>query len=371
MTHDVAIEVHRTRHGETRQVDDHLGDLDDGHVRFRVDRLAITANTVTYAVVGDSLGYWDFFPTGDPEWGRVPAMGWAEVVESANPHVGTGDRFYGWFPMATHVDMLVRPVDGGLRDDGAHRTDHAPVYRTYTRTTDDPRHPSAAECDGAPNDDEIRDAEDRHALLRGLFLTGFLADAYLDSDDWFGAEQVAVLSASSKTAIGFAAQASTRPLAVVGITSAANVDFVRALGYYRDVVTYDDIGDLATVPTVSVDMAGNGAALAALHAHLGDRLLHSMVIGKSHHDAPAVPVTAGPDPQFFFAPTAAGRLVEQWGFEDFDRRSAEATHTFVAASRDWLTVQRTNGPDDAAATWHEVFEGTVPPDIGRIISLHP
>jgi hypothetical protein len=365
MTATVTLEVHRTRHGETRLVDHELAPLAEGRVRLRVDRLAVTANTVTYAAFGDSLGYWDFFPTDDPEWGRVPAMGWADVVESAHPEMPTGGRFYGWFPMATHVDMTVSPVTDGFRDDGAHRSTHAPVYRTYTRTTDDPRYPSLP-----PGDEALGDAEDRHALLRGLFLTGFLADAFLDSDDYFGAEQVVVLSASSKTAIGFANQAAKRPLAVVGITAPANLEFVRSLGCYSDVVTYGEITALPVVPTVSVDMAGNGAALEAVHTRLGDRLLHSMVIGKSHHDAPAATFTAGPAPQFFFAPTAAGRLLESWGPEEFQRRSAESTHEFVNASNGWLTVQRSHGPDAAAATWRAVYDGSVPPSIGRIISLH-
>jgi len=38
----------------------------------------VTANTVTYATTGDLLGYWDFFPTGDPGWGR----GWLQVRHS-------------------------------------------------------------------------------------------------------------------------------------------------------------------------------------------------------------------------------------------------------------------------------------------------
>ena len=58
-----------------------------GQVRFRIERFAVTANTVTYATTGDILGYWDFFPTGEPDWGCVPAMGWAEIVESQHPDV--------------------------------------------------------------------------------------------------------------------------------------------------------------------------------------------------------------------------------------------------------------------------------------------
>ena len=89
-------------------------------MRFRIERFALTANTVTYATTGDMLGYWDFFPTGEAGWGSVPAMGWAEVVESQHPDVPAGGRYYGWYPMARHVDMTVTPTTDGLRDDGPH-----------------------------------------------------------------------------------------------------------------------------------------------------------------------------------------------------------------------------------------------------------
>ena len=34
----------------------------EGEVLLEVDAFAVTANNVTYAVVGDQLGYWNFFP---------------------------------------------------------------------------------------------------------------------------------------------------------------------------------------------------------------------------------------------------------------------------------------------------------------------
>ena len=44
---------------ETKFVDEaEPGALAPGRVRFRVDRFAVTANNITYAVAGDMLGYW-------------------------------------------------------------------------------------------------------------------------------------------------------------------------------------------------------------------------------------------------------------------------------------------------------------------------
>ncbi|CAN5910779.1 DUF2855 family protein [soil metagenome] len=366
MVTNVVIEVDTASPARTRVVDDERAGLPGGFVRLRVDRLAITANTVTYALVGDLLGYWEFFPTDDPVFGRVPAMGWADVVESTHPEVPTGDRLYGWFPMAGFVDLEVSPMAAGLRDDGAHRHDHAGVYRTYVRTSSDPMYP-----DLPAGGEALGDAEDRHALLRGLFLTGFLADAFLDDRAYLGAEQVVVLSASSKTAIGFAHQASQRDLAVVGMTSTVNLDFVRSLGLYDQVVTYDEVDRLVVAPSVSVDMSGNRPALAALHDRLGERLAHSMVIGNSHQDTSSLDITAGPAPQLFFAPTAVSRLAETWGREDYERRTTAALARFVTGSEQWLVVERTTGVAAAEATWHEVVAGSVPAHVGRIVSLHP
>jgi len=364
MSENITLEVDRAACGETRLVAAPLEPLADGQVRLRVDRFALTANNVTYAVLGDMLGYWDFFPTGDPGWGRVPAMGWADVVESTHPDVATGGRYYGWFPMARFVDLTVSPTGDGLRDDGEHRLAHAPVYRSYVETGHDPMYPKVAA-------EVLGDAEDRHALLRGLFLTSFLADCFFADQGYFGTDAVVVLSASSKTAVGFAQRAAERGLGrVVGVTSAGNAEFVRALGWYTDVVSYDDIASLPAVDAVSVDMAGDSVALSAVHEQLGERLKYSMIIGKSHHDSPMAQVSVGPTPELFFAPTEVSRRLEEWGPEEYQRRCSAALEEFVAGSGSWLTVERSAGAPAAASAWTDVFAGAIPPSVGRIVSLH-
>jgi len=359
---NVVMEVDRAECGQTRLVESELEPLSQGQVRLRIDRFAVTANNVTYAVLGDMLGYWDFFPTGDPTWGRVPAMGWADVVESAHPDVAAGGRYYGWYPMARFLDLTVSATADGLRDDGDHRQAHAPVYRSYVESSHDPMYPSRH---------ELGDAEDRHALLRGLFLTSFLADTFFADADYHGADAAVILSASAKTAIGFAQRASERGLGrVIGLTSPSNVDFVTSLGWYTDVLTYDDVTSLPLVDAVVVDISGDGRTLAAVHNRLGDHLRYSMIIGKSHHDAPPAPITAGPTPELFFAPTEVSRRIDEWGPAEYRRRCAEALEGFVAGSRRWLSIERSSGPAAAASTWSQVYEGQVPPSVGRIVSLH-
>ena len=359
-TRNVSLQVNRASHGETRVRESEMPGLAAGQVRFRIERFALTANTVTYATTGDTLGYWDFFPTGEAGWGLVPAMGWAEVVESRHAEVPTGGRYYGWYPMARYVDMTVTPTTDGLRDDGAHRSAHAPVYRAYTATDRDLFYEPGA------------DAEDRHALLRGLFVTGWLAEDYFADNDWFGARRVLVLSASSKTAIGFARCADARPgIEVIGVTSARNHAFTHGLGCYDEVVDYESVGTIpAGAPIVSIDMAGSGPVLAAVHAHFGDQLKHSMAVGRSHHDAPARTASLpGPKPTFFFAPTQVRKRAQEWGPRVYQERVAEALRGFVGWSREWLHVRHSRGIDAASARWREVHAGRVAPDLGHVVSL--
>jgi hypothetical protein len=358
-TRNLTLQIDRARHGQTRIHESDLPALAPGQVRLRVERFAVTANTVTYATTGDVLGYWDFFPTGVPGWGCVPAMGWAEIVESQHPEVGVGGRYYGWYPMARYVDMTVTPTADGLRDDGPHRAAHAPVNRAYVATVRDPFY--------QPDPD----AEDRHALLRGLFITGWLAEDHFADNGWFGTRRVLVLSASSKTAVGFAHCADARAgIEVIGVTSARNHAFTHALGCYDEVITYDDIATVpAGVPIVSIDMAGSGPVLAAVHTHFGDQLKHSMAIGRSHHEAPPADALPGPKPTFFFAPTQVKKRVQDWGPRGYQERINAALQAFVDWSRGWLQVQHSRGAAAATAAWREVHAGRVAPEVGHVVSM--
>jgi hypothetical protein len=234
------------------------------------------------------------------------------------------------------------------------------VYRAYVATDRDPFHEPGT------------DAEDRHALLRGLYITGWLAEDYFADHDWFGARRVLVLSASSKTAIGFARCADARAgIEVIGVTSARNHAFTHSLGCYDEVLSYDDLHAIPkNSPIVSIDMSGSGPVLSAVHSHFGDQLKHSMAVGRSHHEAPpnagALP---GPKPAFFFAPTQVKKRVQEWGLPGYQERIAVALKEFVAWSRAWLQVRHSRGAMPAASTWREVHAGRVPPDVGHIVSL--
>lgn len=347
--------VNRSSIGETELRTTTLDDLAPDHVRIDIERFALTSNNMTYAQFGDQLDYWGFFPAELP-WGNVPAMGWGRVTESRVAEVAVGERFYGWFPMATSVDVLATPVPHGLRDDGPHRVKHAAVYRMFTRS----------DLDGLYT---TPDDEDRHSLLRGLFLTGFLIDGFLGSSSYDGATQAIVLSASSKTALGYAHSAKARDLRLVGLTSASNREFVEDVGLYDTVLAYDEIDEIITEPSVVIDMAGSGSVVAAVHERLGDLITYSMGVGKSHHDSPPAHVTAGPRQQMFFAPTAMGDRVKEWGMDEYQRRIKDGLASFIDDSRRWLEIDERRGPDAAEEAWALLFAGTVLPSTGLIVSL--
>ena len=181
-------------------------------------------------------------------------MGFGTVEASEHPDIAVGERLYGYFPMGTHLTITAGQITRSqLLDVSAHRAELAVVYNQLQRV------------DAEPN--ALADAH--QMLYRPLFMTSWLLDDFLSHNDFFDAQTVILTSASSKTSIGLAFMLAQREnIDVVGLTSTGNVGFVEGLGCYQQVVAYDQLQQLDnTQPAVSVDMAGNGNTLAALHAH--------------------------------------------------------------------------------------------------------
>ncbi len=346
-------DLRRTRIAAGRPLPD---EPSTGSVLCRIDSFALTANNVTYAVVGDMIGYWKFFPSTDEGWGRVPVWGYGDVVASSHPEVAAGERYYGYWPMSSHV--LLEPAavgPPGLTDGTAHRASLPAVYNRYQRVAED-------------GDDE---AEARQALLAPLFATSFLIDDWLGEHDLFGAGVVVLSSASSKTALGLAHLLKEhRRGEVTGLTSAAHVDFVASTGAYDHVLPYDELpAGLGDGPAVYVDMAGDAGVLAAVHRHFGDRLQRSVRVGFTHHDAPAAGGDLpGPAPEMFFAPDHVQRRSADWGAAGFAERLAAARSGFDRGTGSALAIVRHHGADEVVAAWVAAVEGRTDPAVGVICS---
>lgn len=329
-----------------------------GQAVVRIEGFALTTNNVTYAATGDVIGYWKFFPTGIKGQGIVPVWGFARVTDSQSETLKTGDRLYGFFPMASH--MVITPTARGssnVIDAAHHRKDLPIVYNTYRRV-------EAA--------DPASDA--RRALFQPLLVTSYLLFDFLADNQWFGAAQIIIGSASSKTGLGLAKYlAEARPDGpdVVGLTSAANHDFVAGLNACDRIAHYDNLeADIAKRPSVYVDMAGNADVRSRLHRHLGENMVYSCAVGTSHWDkfAPTGDLP-GAKPRFFFAPSQIEKRRADWGPGAIDRKLDAAWRRIADNSADWMQIRTGANSADALATYRDLANGIMQPETGHYISL--
>jgi hypothetical protein len=354
------VEVSRTDLAAVRVVPVASEPLAPGRARIDIDAFALSSNNITYAVFGDAMRYWDFFPSDDPvAWGRVPVWGFGTVVESISDACAVGERVYGYFPMAS--ELVVEPGrsdDRGFSDVAPHRAPMAGAYNRYVWCATDAIHRA--------------DRERQQMLLYPLFFTSFLVDDSFADDDDATAPTVIVSSASSKTAIGVAYLTHGRGRRVVGLTSARNREFVEALGIYDRVVDYDAIDGLEQAPAVFVDIAGNRDVLRAVHTRLADVLVHSLTVGDTHWDhraAESGDAMPGPAPAFFFAPGQIKQRTEEWGRDELDRRIGEAWNAYSDWTDGWVRFHDAQGPDAVVAAYSELLAGTPDPRTGFIGSL--
>eukprot|EP01035_Chromulina_nebulosa_P007019 gene7019-9459_t len=174
--------------------------------------------------------------------------------------------------------------------------------------------------------------QDERSLLYPLFITSFLIDDLLADNGDFGGKTVILASASSRTSLGLAwlLKQSGR-VKVVGLTSPRNKAFVESLGYYDQVVLYDDLdGAPVETPAVLVDFAGDPVVRAAVHKRFGDDLAYSCLVGATHWEARSAPAgLPGPKPAFFFAPDRIVKRRQDWGPGGLESRYGEAWDRFV------------------------------------------
>jgi hypothetical protein len=338
--------------------------LADGQVRVRVEHFAFTANNITYAVFGDSLQYWRFFPASEGE-GCVPVWGHAEVEASACEGVAVGERLYGYWPMATHA--WLRPASitpDGLTDASEHRRDLPAVYNRYQRVQR-----------ASP------DAEGVVAVLKPLFATAWLIDDFLRQAGDFGAATLLLSSASSKTALAtaFCLKRSARAARVVGATSPARMGFTCGLDLYDEVIAYDGLATLpADAPAVYIDFAGDVPFRRRVHEHWRDALTHSASIGGTHHDAlgsgGGLP---GPKPTLFFAPEQMRRRSapppEGLGRSGLLQAIDAAWTAFIAlaahGAQPWVAIEHRRGADAMREAYLEVLQGRADASRGLMLSF--
>ncbi len=359
MTRMTTLEVQKEDISRVRIAEKSAPALKDGEILVKTDRFALTANNITYGVVGEKIGYWKFFPA-EEGWGVIPVWGFADVVETRHAEITLGERLYGYFPMGTHLVMTPAKVKPErIFDAASHRSGLPPVYNSYARTKAETHFDPAM--------------EDERMLLFPLYATSFCLYDFLVDNQWFGAGRIIIVSASSKTAIGLAMALSDDASApeTVALTSSGNLGTVGKLRLYSSVHAYNDIASIeASVPSVIVDMSGNGNILSRLHRHLGDNMRYCANVGVTHYDENEM----GPDfirerSAMFFAPGHIQKRSADWGPGVFEKKAFVFWRDAAIRSRAWLKIERAAGMKGLEAAYRRVLNGETAPDRGVIVEL--
>ncbi|MGY4531316.1 hypothetical protein ACVW0Y_000419 [Pseudomonas sp. TE3786] len=341
-------------------IEQHEEDLSagPGEIVVKLERLSLTTNNITYAAFGDSMNYWDFFPTGDAGLGHVPVWGFADVIASSVDGVAVGERFYGYFPIASHLRMQPeRVTDRGFYDGSAHRRNLTSAYNQYTRCSWDPYYSPAT--------------ENLQILLKPLFLTSSMLADFLQDNDFFGATRLVFSSASSKTAFATAVCLDAAGVERVALTSRSNTAFVSGLGCYEQTLAYDDLSQLSTdQPTLYVDFSSDLALRDRVHQHFGSQLLYSCCAGSAQNTDPAqLTAITGPQPQLFFAPIQLRKRNADWGPVKVSEHIGEGLVRFYDQVMPLLEVKVSQGFPAAQELIGKLYHGKVLAKEGHIVEL--
>ena len=334
-----------------------------GEVILKIDRCALTTNNITYAAYGNSMSYWGFFPAGEEGWGHIPAWGFADVIASTVTGIEVGERFYGYFPLASHLWMRPeRVTERGFYDGAAHRLGLTSAYNQYTRCSWDPYYNP--------------ETENLQILLKPLFLTSSMLADFLQDNQFFGATRLVFSSASSKTAYGTAVCLESHPqLERIALTSAANKAFVKTLGCYERVVSYEELTSLGNDrPALYVDFSGDLPLRDQVHQHCAGQLVYSCFAGSAQStDEARLTAIEGPQPVFFFAPIQIRKRNAEWGPEGVSQHIGEGLLRFfrqvTAREKPLLEVIESRGYEAAQSVISRLFHGQVPPVEGHVIRL--
>lgn len=341
----------------TRTQAEEIQELQPGEVLFKIDKFALTTNNITYAVTGFQLKYWNFFPA-ENNWGIIPCWGFATVIQSKNEAIREGEQVYGYFPMAKYLKINAGKInDHSFRDISEHRQPMAAIYNTYTRLGMEMKYP--------------KEIQDYIPIFQPLFATSFLNYQFLKSSMFFEAENVIITSASSKTALGLAFMLHQNKKQgqkkIVGLTSPKNVAFVKSVGFYDEVLSYDEVpAKVQNIPTIMVDMAGNGNLLSNVYEHLGEQLKFISKIGLTDWSAASMEEKI-PVAKFFFAPTYAQAFFEKHGAKSANGMIVKTMFSFIQQAKQWIEIGHIHTYPDLEKQYSNMLSGKMNPGRGWLV----
>ena len=353
------LEVKRDDYRTVRIVDHGRPDLDDGQTLLRVSRFALTANNVTYAVAGEAMSYWTFFPAAEG-WGRVPVWGYADVEASRADGLQVGERVYGYLPMSSHLVVTpTRVSESGFVDATPHRAQLPPAYNQYQRVA------------GTSDYEPTRERE--YAILRPLFVTSFLIDDWLDDNGTFGARSVVLAERVEQDG------ARLGPSVVVerrhrrgrpDVEGQRRFRHIRGLLRPRAHLRRHHCAARRRAFGVRRHGGRGAGARGGAPASRRRALQHSCLVGITHwEDERPQGDVPGPAPTFFFAPDQLVKRRADWGAGGVESHIENAWIGFLTSVDAWLTIEEHEGFDAIEPTWLEVLEGRAAPDVGHVVAL--
>ena len=327
-----------------------------GEVILEIERYAFTTNNITYAVIGDTLGYWNFFPAEEP-YGIVPVWGFANVISSKNENVSEGEKFYGYFPMSKYLKVIPKNVNThGFIDDSNHRRKLPSGYNHYVKIS--------------KNTDE---SLEYHPLIKPLFLTSFLNYFFLKDENFFECDQIILTSASSKTALSLAFLLSKNKLEdkkkIIGITSDKNIKFLSKIKFYDTVLSYDNAEKkLNTSKSIIVDFAGNSDYLKKLSDYLADSLKYVSLIGLADWSS-KTNFKSIPNSKFFFAPNHAEKRYRTMGVKKTTLLAEDLLKEFIMQIKHDIKLKYFNDPKELHELYLKSLKGKIDPSKGYMVQL--
>jgi hypothetical protein len=319
---------------------------------LKTDSFGFSANNITYALLGDKMGYWGFFPA-DEGWGKVPVWGFATVVASNHPNVVAGEKVFGYLPMASHLVITAGKTSAShFYDVDEKRKSISPVYDNYLRCAKDPGYQVKREA--------------WQLNYRPLFMTSFVLDDYVGEQLPSDVKNIIVTSASSKTAYGTAFLLQQHKAQrkqnynIIGLTAKANKAFVNELGCYDRVVDYADIDQLsAQDDSWLLDFAGNKPLIVNLQHHLSSHLSRMLFIGATDVQAQENKPEGHLPGEVFFAPAQVKKRTHEWGAEGFSQKYAQAWQQFSKHIEGKVSVANYSGVTAIEAVYQQGLVGTL------------
>ena len=351
------LPVDRSDLGQTRRLSTPVPDLAPGEALLRVEKVGLTANNVTYAVLGETFRYWEFFPT-EPGRGRRPAVG----------------------------------VRGGRRVDGRRARDRGPCLRLPavgqpSRGAPRPSGRARLPRDGrAPGDAPLAvqhlRAHDRRPGLRGrprgpagavppAVLDVVHAGRLADRPRRHGRRADRGLLGVEQDRLRRGLRAAPQGRHVVGLTLAAQRRLHREprLLRHRAALRRGDPPFVRRVrrSTPTWPATRGWPTPCAPGSATRSCTTSSSASPTSGRRPPAR--SPRPGRRCSSRPTRCASASATGAGAGLDQRFADAWRTFAPVVQGWVDVVEKHGPDALEEVWHEVHAGRAHPRSGHVITL--